>query len=216
MRRISMTGVALLTCAALLSLVRVSAYQKADPQAFNGTWKLDAGASSNPNGPANPGPVRAPRPTGGAKGGSGMQAGGGGGEGASGGSDAALGGAEQKRFYAMMKLLTHAPSTLAIAGTTTDVTLTQDASKPFHHMTNGKTEKLPIGENLGDLEIKTKWDGAALKREIKTIDGLTVAETYTLAGDGKQLLVAIELKSQIERLADDVKQPIKRVYTRAQ
>jgi len=211
-----MNGVLPLACAMLLLPGRVSAYQKVDAQAFNGTWKLDVAASSNPNGADHPGPMRAPRPTEGAKGGSGMQAGGGV-EGAKGGSDAALSPGEQQRFYAMMKILTQAPATLAVATTSTDVTLTPDASKPFHHLTNGKTEKLPIGDkNFGDLEIKTKWDGAGLKREIKTIDGLTVAETYTLAGEGKQLLVTIELKSQIERLADNLKQPIKRVYNRVQ
>jgi hypothetical protein len=215
MRRVLINSVSVATCAALLLLGKVSAYQKADPQAFNGTWKLDAAASTNPNGPQNPGAVRAPRPTGGARGGSGA-AGGGGGEGASGGSDAALGGGERQRFYAMMKILTHAPATLGIAATPTEVTLSPDQSKPFHHMTNGKTEKLPVDKNFGDLEIKTKWDGAALKREVKTIDGLTVAETYTLSGDGKQLLVSIDLKSQVERLSDDVREPIKRVYTRGQ
>lgn len=218
MRRVLMNSVLPLACAVLLLLGRVSAYhyQKIDPQAFSGTWKLDAAASANPNGPEKPGPVRAPRPTGGARGGSGA-AGGGIGEGASGGSDASLGPGEQQRFYAMMKILTQAPATLAVAATSTDVTLTPDAYKPFHHLTNGKAEKLPIGDkNFGDLEIKTKWDGAALKREVKTIDGLTVSETYTLAGDGKQLLVSIELKSQVERLADAMRQPIKRVYNRVQ
>jgi len=51
---------------------------------------------------------------------------------------------------------------------------------------------------------------------LKTIDGLTLAETYTLSGDGKQLLVNVDIKSQVERLADNVRQPIKRVYNRAQ
>ena len=35
---------------------------------------------------------------------------------------------------------------------------------------------------FGALEIKTRWDGPALKREIKMVDGLTVIETYKLTG----------------------------------
>ena len=68
MRRVLMNGVPTLACAVFLLLGRVSAYQKPDPQAFSGTWKLDVAASSNPNGADHPGPMRAPRPTEGAKG----------------------------------------------------------------------------------------------------------------------------------------------------
>jgi hypothetical protein len=212
----------------------VSAFQKADRTAFNATWKLDAAASVNPNGP--PVSTAAPRTGGGAArgggGGGGVGAGGGGGDAGGGGQSAGGGGGgltgggsgggtlgadERARFYAMLKVLEQAPTTLVIAATDKDVTLTAGAGKPFHHMTDGKTEKLPTGnEKFGNLEIKTRWDGAVLKREIKTIDGLTVAETYTVSADGRQLTVSLELKSQVERLADAQRQPIKRIYDRAQ
>jgi hypothetical protein len=217
----------------MMAAVAIAAYQKADPAAFSGTWTLDVAASINPNGPTAP--ASAPRPggagggarSGGGGGGGGSDAGGGGGgqsDGGGGGGPTgggsgggALGAGERARFYAMLKVLEHAPASLVIGATLKDVTLTADGSKPFHHMTDGKTEKMPTGnEKFGNLEIRTKWDGAALKREVKTIDGLTVAETYTLAADGKQLTVSLELKSQVERLADAQRQPIKRVYHRAE
>jgi hypothetical protein len=43
-----------------------------------------------------------------------------------------------------------------------------------------------------------------------------VVETYTVGAGGKQLTVSVELKSQVERLADALRQPIKRIYERAQ
>jgi hypothetical protein len=223
--RLALTGF-LLTGAATLA-----AFQKADPAVFNGTWTLDVAASTNPSGPAP-----APRTGGGGGsrsggGGGGGSAVGGGGGGDTGGGQSAGGGGggptgpppggslgadERARFYAMLKVLEHAPAALVIAATDKDVTLTADGSKPVHHQTNGKTEKLPTGsEKFGNLEIKTKWDGAALKREIKTIDGLTVSEIYTVAAGGNQLTVSLELKSQVERLADAQRQPIKRIYNRA-
>lgn len=236
MQRISGPG-AVVICLALagflfMGTASLAAFQKADPIAFSGTWTLDVPASTNPSGPTASAPAQRPRgssaggASGGASGGSsgggggdtgGGQSAGGGGGGVSGGGSGggSLGVAEKARFYAMLTVLEHAPTSLVIAATATDVTLTADGSKPVHHMANGKTEKLPTGnEKFGSLEIKTRWDGPALKREIKTIDGLTVAETYTLAPDGKQLYVTLDLKSQVERLADARRQPIKRIYNR--
>lgn len=204
--------------AGLCTAVTVSAFQKADPAAFSGAWKLNEAASTNADGPP-----AAPRGGGGARSG-----GGGGGGGSSVGGEAgfsanggpaggALGNEEKARFYAMLKVLEHAPRSLVLAATDKDVTLTPDGTKPLHEMTDGKKMNLPTGNKVfGDLEIKTKWDAASLKREIKTIDGLTVIESYTLSPDGKQLLVSLELKSQVERLPDAQKVSIKRVYDKAQ
>jgi hypothetical protein len=209
--------------------VLFAAAQKADPTLVNGTWKLDAAASTNPNGPEA---ARGTAPRGGGGGGGfsggggggggsdagGQSAGGGGSRGSGGGTGGGtLGNEERARFYAMLKILEHAPTQLVLAATDKDVTITADDSKPFHHMTDGKKEDLPTGnKSFGNLEVKTKWDGAALKREIKTVDGLTVIESYTPSADGKQLVVSLELKSQVERLADAQRVPIKRVYNRAQ
>jgi len=203
--------------------------QKADPALISATWKLDNAASTNPNGPnAASGP--APRSGGGGGGFSGgggggggsdaggQSAGGGGNRGTGGGAGGGtLGNEERARFYAMLKILEHAPAQLVIAATDKDVTITADDAKPFHHMTDGKKEDLPTGnKSFGNLEIKTKWEGASLKREIKTVDGLTVIESYTPSADGKQLVVSLDLKSQVERLADAQRVPIKRVYVRSQ
>lgn len=215
-------GGALLAGGVLVALAALDARQKPDLAAFNGTWKLNAEASKNPDGPAQP---------------QGAKAGGGGGErsgtaSVSGGGSAgetgfksatgpapggALGAAEQQRFYTMLKVLEHAPQQLGVAVTDKDVTLTPDNNQPFHHTTDGKKEELPTGNKaFGNLEVRTKWEGAALQRSIKTIDGLTVIETYKLGPDAKQLHVSLELKSQVERLPDWRKQPIERVYDRVQ
>jgi len=206
----------------LVALVVLDARQKGDIAAFNGTWKLNETARRNPNGPAQPQGASA-------KGGGGEKSStasvsGGGGSDSTGFKSASgpapggtLGAQEQARLYAMLKALEQAPQQLGLAVTDKDVTLTPDNNKPFHHMTDGKKEDLPTGSKaFGDLEVRTKWEGAALKRTIKTIDGLTVTETYTLTPDAKQLHVSLDLKSQVERLADWRKQPIERVYDRAQ
>src|SRR5262249_17135610 len=128
-----------------------------------------------------------------------------------------LGAAEQNRLYTMLKVLEHAPEQLGVAVTDKDVPLTPDNNEPFHQLTHGQKEKLAPGNKaFGNLEVRTKWEGPALQRSIKTIDGLTVIETYTLSPDAKQLHVSLELKSQVERLPDWRKQPIARVYDRAQ
>jgi hypothetical protein len=200
----------------------LQARQKPDLKAFSGTWKLNAAASTNPNGPAQP--QGAP-----GKGGGGTSSGtasvsGGGGADNTGFKSAkgpepggSLGAQERARFYTMLKVLEQAPQQLGLAATDKDVTLTLDSNKPFHHMTDGKKEDLPTGNKaFGDLEVRTKWEGPALKRTIKTIDGLTVIETYALSPDASQLHVSLELKSQVERLPDAQKQPIERIYDRAQ
>ena len=84
-------------------------------------------------------------------------------------------------------------------------------------MTDGKKMNLPTGnKSFGDFESRPSGTPRRSSARFKTIDGLTVIETYTTSGDGKQLLVSLELKSQVERLADAQKQPIKRVYDKAQ
>jgi len=213
---------ALLTGCALLAFAALDARQKADVKAFNGTWKLNAEASTNPNGPAQPKGASG-------KGGGGEQTGtasvsGGGGSDNTGFKSAkgpspggTLGAQEQNRLYTMLKVLEQAPQQLTVAVTDKDVTLTPDNNPPFHHTTDGKKEDLPTGNKaFGNLEIRTRWDGPALQRSIKTIDGLTVTETYKLSPDASQLHVSLELKSQVERLADWRKQPIERIYDRAQ
>lgn len=205
--------------------VALAAFQKADAQAFNGTWTLNAEASTNPNGP------QAPQGDAGRRGGGGGTSGGGatGGTGGGGGDSRTGGGGgftgpapggtlgreEQARLYAMLTALEKAPQQLVLAASDKDVTITPDGGTPFHQSADGKKEDVPTGNKaFGNLEIKTRWDGGALKREIKTIDGLTVIETYKVTGPD-QLTVSLELKSQVERLADwRTKQPIQRVYER--
>ena len=110
------------------------AFQKANPAAFSGTWKLNAGASTNPDGPPA---AQSGRGSGGSRGGGngggggGGVSGGGGGGGDEGGgapnggpAGGALGNEEKARFYAMLKVLEHAPRDLVLAATDKDITLT--------------------------------------------------------------------------------------------
>jgi hypothetical protein len=213
-------------CGTGLAGAQLNAFQKADPSAFSGTWKLNAEASTNPNGPAQP--QGGGRGTSRGGGGGAITGGGGGGGGEEGGgartaqvtagsgpgAGGSLGREEQARFYAMLGAMEKAPQQLALAATDKDVTITPDNAVPFHQATDGKKVDLPTGSKaFGSIAVKTKWDGPELKREMKTVDGLTVIETYTMTGPDR-LTVSLELKSQVERLADWRKQPIERVYDR--
>jgi hypothetical protein len=184
--------------------------QAADPAAaLSGGWKLNMEASTNPNGPDGEG----------ARGGRGSRGGGGGSDapkpmtGPPPGGD--LGREELQRFNAHLAMFRKAPPLLGIKATDKDVTLAYDPDPAkgmiYKYTTDGK--KSVMTTPAGPIDIKVKWNGKVLRREIETKESLKVTENYTLSADGKQLVVTVETTNIMVRM-DKVE--IKRVYDRVQ
>ncbi len=186
----------------------VSAKQKPVP-AISGTWKLNAEASVNPNGPPPPKIARPPAAGGGVPGESGVERGS---AQADGGS---LGQQEAQKFNAMKAMFFTAPTIMAIQATATDVKMIlNDPTKGprYAHTTDGKKQSTPTP--TGVVESKAKWDGDKFTRDMLSTETLHVVETYSVSPDGKQLTVTVKADSRMMRnvqVGD-----IKRVYDRAQ
>lgn len=194
-----------LTSAIIANNAPVSA-QTADPAAaLSGGWKLNMEASVNPNGPDGPGAAAR-----GGRGGSNAQ------QPMTGpppGGD--LGREELQRFNAHLAMFRHAPPLLGIQATTKDVILAFDPDpakgQVFKYTTDNK--KTVMATPAGPVDIKVKWNGKTLRREVETKESLKVVEDYTPSADGKQLVVTIETTNIMVRM---VKVEIKRVYDRVQ
>jgi len=172
--------------------------------ALSGGWKLNVDASTNPNGAevANAG-------RGGGRGGRR----GGGGLGEFGGGD--LGPEELKRFNTHLAMFRKAPELLGIQATAKDVLLVYDPdpSKGLIYKYTTDNKKSKMATPAGELEVKVKWNGKVLHREVESKESLKVVEDYTVSPDGKQLIVTVETTNIMVRM---VKVEIKRVYDRVQ
>jgi hypothetical protein len=180
--------------------------QAADPAAaLSGGWKLNMEASTNPNGPDGAG----------ARGGRG--GGGGGGDrvgvGPPPGGD--LGREELQRFNAHLAMFRAAPALLGIQATAKDVMLVYDPdpAKGLIYKYTTDNKKSVMTTPAGPVEIKVKWNGKVLRREMETKESLKVVEDYTVSADGKQLVVTVETSNIMVRMP---KVEIKRVYDRVQ
>lgn len=188
-----------------LAIGQEKAAARQDVPAMSGVWKLNAEASTNPNGPA---PRQAER---------GARGGGGGGErGGGGGEDAGgnLGKEEMARFNNMKKMFFTAPPMMGIQATATDFKMLLDPEKKlgYAHKTDNKKQTVPTP--AGPADFKVRWDGQKLRREVDTPDTLHVMEEYSLSGDGKQLIVTVKADS---RMVFNVQNgDIRRVYDRQQ
>jgi hypothetical protein len=198
MRRVipgAAVAVVALMCAAIAPLT--AAARQGDVPALSGVWKLNAEASTNPNGPP-------PRPA--ARG----QRGGGDGEDAGGN----LGKEEMTRFTNMKKMFFTAPPMMGIQATATDFKMLLDPEKKlgYAHKTDNKKQTVPTP--AGPADFKVRWDGQKLRREVETPDTLRVVEEYSVSGDGKQLIVTVKADS---RMVFNVQNgDIRRVYDRQQ
>ena len=179
--------------------------QATDPAAaISGGWKLNMEASINPNGPDGPG----------ARGGRG-----GGGDFAQPGKGPAPGGdlgkEELQRFNTHLAMFRKAPPLLGIKATDKEVTLAYDPDPAkgmiYKYMTDNKKSQMPT--SAGPVDIKVKWNGKTLHREIESKESLKVVEEYTPSADGKQLTVTVDISNIMVRM---VKTEIKRVYDRVQ
>jgi len=181
--------------------------QAADPAAaLSGGWKLNMEESINPNGPDGAG-ARGSR--GGGRGGNFASPG----QGPAPGGD--LGPEELQRFNAHLKMFRTAPPLLGIQATAKDVILAYDPDpakgQMFKYMTDNK--KSVMTTPAGPVDIKVKWNGKVLRREMETKESLKVVEDYTVSADGKQLVVTVETSNIMVRMP---KVEIKRVYDRTQ
>jgi hypothetical protein len=178
--------------------------QASDPAAaLSGGWKLNMEASINPNGPDGPG----------------SRVGGSGGsqfstpKGPPPGGD--LGREELQRFNTHLAIFRKAPALLGIQATATDVLLAYDPDPAkglmFKYTTDNKKSVMPTP--AGPLDVKVKWNGKVLHREVESKESLKVVEKYTPSADGKQLVVTVETSNIMVRM-DKVE--IKRVYDRVQ
>lgn len=172
--------------------------------ALTGGWKLNMDASVNPNGPNGPGAAaRGGRGGGDSRTGVGPPPGG------------DLGREELQRFNAHLAMFRQAPPLLGIKATDTEVVLAYDpdpAKGPvFKHTTDNK--KSTMATPAGPVEMRAKWNGKVLHREIETKETLKVVEEYTVSADGKQLTVTVKTSSIMVRMPPV---EIARVYDRVQ
>lgn len=182
---------------------------------LTGVWVLNAGASTNPDGPPPPARGGTRKPGGG---GGGSSGGGGGGDEGGGGpanrTDATtLSGDEQKRFNAMKAMVFKAPPVMQLEATATDfkMLLDQKTNFGFQHKLDNKKQSLTTP--AGPADFKAKWDGKKVHRELEAKETpFRCVEEYSLSPDGKQLIVTVKADSGMVRNVQTA--DIKRVYDR--
>ncbi len=239
--RLMQYGGRTLIVAALVGLptasMRVVAEQK-EVLGMNGTWKLNADASTNPNGPPAPqGAARRGGGSGGAAGGGGGDTtggGGGGGDtggGGGGGGDTGGGGGasraaattsanmdpvENQRLQATLAGFRQAPPVIGLQASPGTVIIGFDPDpakgKLWKHTTDDKKTTVPTP--WGPMDAKVKWDGQTLHREMvmNNAGGFKVVEDYKLSPDGKQLIVTLKTTSVMSPTPKIQQVDIKRVY----
>jgi hypothetical protein len=178
--------------------------QAADPAAaLSGGWKLNMEASINPNGPDGPGAKVTAKPGGQFSSPSGPPPGG------------DLGKEELQRFTTHLAMFRKAPELLGIQATAKDVMLVYDPdpAKGLTYKYTTDNKKSVMTTPAGPVDIKVKWNGKTLQREVETKESLKVVEQYTPSADGKQLVVTVETSNIMVRMP---KVEIKRVYDRVQ
>ena len=191
--------------AVLLVAQRASVFaQASDPAAaLSGGWKLNMEASVNPNGPDGPGAKVAAKP------GSHFSNPNGPGPGGD------LGKEELQRFTTHLAMFRKAPPLLGIQATAKDVTLAYDPdpAKGLMYKYTTDNKKSVMTTPAGPLDVKVKWNGKVLRREVESKESLKVVEEYTPSADGKQLVVTVDVSNVMVRMP---KVEIKRVYDRVQ
>ena len=233
MKQLLNRGAAVWVAAALVGLPVLVANLTAQPKPippFDGVWKLNVEASTNPNGPPPPA-RRGGRGGRGAPGGGGaapggpsfavgfaavQEGGGGGGTGnigaAAGGTIASsLSGEEEVRFNQMRDFLLTAPPMMGLSATATDFTIVLDPLKKlgFQHKLDNRAVALNTAGGPG--QFKARWDGSKIRREVETKESLKVTEDYELSKDTKQLIVTVKYDAVMVRMQ---KMDVKRVYDR--
>jgi hypothetical protein len=195
-----------LAFAFLLLAQRASTFAQAtDPAAaLTGGWKLNMEQSTNPNGPDGPGAKTNTKAGGQFSNGQ---------QGPPPGGD--LGKEELQRFMSHVAMFRKAPPLLGIQATAKDVMLVYDPdpAKGLSYKYTTDNKKSVMTTSAGPVDVKVKWNGKNLHREIETKESLKVVEEYALSADGKQLIVTVDTSSIMVKLP---KTEIKRVYDKMQ
>jgi hypothetical protein len=235
MKQLLTRGATMCVAAAFVGLPALAVNLTAQPKPippFDGVWKLNVEASTNPNGP--PPPARGRGGRGGGRGGGGAAPGGPsfavgfaavqeGGSGGSGGGAGNIGGSaggtignslsgeEEVRFNQMRDFLLTAPAMMGVQATATDFTLVLDPVKKlgFQHKLDNRAVALNTAGGPG--QFKARWDGSKIRREVETKESLKVTEDYELSRDTKQLIVTVKYDAIMVRMQ---KMDVRRVYDR--
>lgn len=192
---------------------------QSDAAQLSGVWKLNAAASTNPDGPP-PAARGGSRRSGGGGGGGGSTSGGGGGGGGDEGGGGAPAGqsattltpAEQKHYEALKAMVFKAPPMMALEATPTDFKMLLDPATKFGYAHKADNKKQSVVTPAGPADFKVKWDGKKMRREFETNDAFKCVEEYSLSADGSQLIVTVKADSGMVRNVQTVE--IKRVYDR--
>ena len=224
MRQLLKVGPVVLVAAALVGLPALAVDLIAQPKQippFEGVWKLNVEASTNPNGP--PPPAR--------RGGGGGRGGRGGGasfavgfaqSGASGGAPSipssgnetignSLSTEEQVRFDAMRNFMLNAPAMMGLSATATDFTIVLDPVKKLGFVHKLDNRAVSLNTAGGPGQFKARWDGSKIRRELETKESLKITEDYELSKDNSQLIVTVKYDAVMVRMQ---KVDVKRVYDR--
>jgi hypothetical protein len=136
---------------------------------LSGVWKLNQGLTDDPS--------KVMRASGGH--GPGMHGGGAGRE-----------GMDAQQIRARRQLL-EAPSRLTITQTDNSVTFTESDGRVQTLTTDNTPQRLQLGTQT--VDVKSRWDGGRLVKEMSLGDGLTLTETYSVSVEPRQLHVTVKL-----------------------
>ena len=194
-----------LALAFLLLAQRASMFAQAtDPAAaLTGGWKLNMEQSINPHGPEGPGAKTNAKAGGQFSSPNGPPPGG------------DLGKEELQRFNTHLAMFRKAPPMLGIQATAKDVMLIHDPdpSKGLSYKYTTDNKKSVMTTSAGPVDVKVKWNGKTLRREMETKESMKVVEEYAVSADGKQLTVTVDISAVMVKVS---KAEIKRVYDRTQ
>ena len=188
----------------------------ADPKRLEGQWHLDRQLSTVPE-PNEEEPAGQPsRPGrgggGGGGGGFGGRRGGFGGRGGGGESrGAAVMSEDVLKMRAFARELAEPATVLTILVTPAEVTMTDERGSVRKFKTDGRKANIDYGPGA-DIDTKATWEDGSLQLEIGG-GNPKATETYELTGDGRVLVVAVQLPA-VQRGAAQT--PVKFVYDRAQ
>jgi hypothetical protein len=168
--------------------------EQSDPAQLSGLWKLNAAASTNPDGPAS----------------AGRRAGSNSGGGST--DTTSLSPDEQRRFIAMRTMVFKAPPMMKLEATAAEFTMLLDPVTKFGFQHKTDNKKQAVVTPAGPAEFKVKWDGKKMRRELETKDSFKCVEEYSVSADGARLTVTVKAESGMLRNVQTV--DIIRVYDR--
>jgi hypothetical protein len=99
-------------------------------------------------------------------------------------------GMDPQQIRARRQLL-EAPSRLTITQTDNSVTLTESDGRVQPLTTDNQPQRLQLGTQT--VDVKSRWDGGRLIKEMSLGDGMTLTDMYTATAEPRQLHVTVKL-----------------------